>query len=386
MKGLLERVEQNQEDQANLGKEGAEIQLDGISVLEAHAKTINHLIDREKKDTGKQRQRQLCHAYGLWMVGQIRHNLDQIQRGEVPDWIDSSHLAQLANQRGTLDNCILKGLTRVYPAIPDCQMGRNTGIGIVLMIPIATPDSGPFPLYQLENIGVIRENVSIRYYLTTASAVRRNDILTRISLTDCKQRGGIKVCFHPVGRGELDECGFNRTDGCVLEIVPAHMHFARAGNGGKGRYCVSTTERSYQYNDLQYPIPQPNFCFTPLRPVTIGQAHITQVRRRKPEVINVTDQLHDHLQDYDEPDQVPIPHLTEVLRELRLRVGQSIKLYHQLQTKIKVLEEDIEIDLQSQSWWRKVWDWGINVNIHPWIRIISHILVGIQLILAITWA
>uniref|UniRef100_UPI00398E7A76 uncharacterized protein isoform X1 n=2 Tax=Pristiophorus japonicus TaxID=55135 RepID=UPI00398E7A76 len=79
MKGLFESVDQNQEDQANLGKEGAEIQLDGISVLEAHAKTINHLIDREREDTGRQRQGQLYHAYGLWMVGQIRHNLDQIR-------------------------------------------------------------------------------------------------------------------------------------------------------------------------------------------------------------------------------------------------------------------------------------------------------------------
>ncbi|XP_067879622.1 uncharacterized protein [Heterodontus francisci] len=302
MKGLLKRAEKNQEDQTNLGEEGTEIQLDGITILEAHARTVNHLIDREKEDAAKLRQGQLSHAYGLWMVGQTQHNLDQIQRGEVPDWIDTPHLARLAGRKGTLDNCTPKGPTRVYPVIPDCEMGKA---------------------YQLENIGVLRGNTSLRYYLTETSAIPH---------------------------GMQAEGRHYRTDGCVIEIIPAPKHFARTGYGGKGKYCVSTTGSSYRYNNLQCPIPFSNFCFTPLRPVNIGQARIIQVRRRGTKIINVTDHLHDHLQDYKEPEPVHIPHLAEVLRELRLRVGQSVKLYYQLQTKIKKLEKDTDTELQDRSW------------------------------------
>ncbi|GCC42675.1 hypothetical protein chiPu_0026637, partial [Chiloscyllium punctatum] len=55
------------------------------AVLETHAQTINCRIDQESENTARIQRGQLCHVYGLWMVAQIRHNLDQIQRGEEPD-------------------------------------------------------------------------------------------------------------------------------------------------------------------------------------------------------------------------------------------------------------------------------------------------------------
>ncbi|GCC34586.1 hypothetical protein chiPu_0013061 [Chiloscyllium punctatum] len=93
MRDLLQRSLTNQADQAFLGEEGAYIQLDDIAVLEKHAHIINRLIDRERENTAHIHEGQLCHAYDLWMVAQIRHNHDQLQREEVPDWIDSAKLA-----------------------------------------------------------------------------------------------------------------------------------------------------------------------------------------------------------------------------------------------------------------------------------------------------
>ncbi|GCC40650.1 hypothetical protein chiPu_0024740 [Chiloscyllium punctatum] len=74
MRDLLQRSLTNQADQAFLGEEGAYIQLDSIAVLETHAHTINRLIDRARENTAHIHEGQLC----LWMVAQIRHNLDQV--------------------------------------------------------------------------------------------------------------------------------------------------------------------------------------------------------------------------------------------------------------------------------------------------------------------
>ncbi|XP_078074422.1 uncharacterized protein LOC144497276 [Mustelus asterias] len=385
MKNILQRSLDQQAEQAFLGEAGAHIQLDGIAVLEAHARTINRLIDREREDTARVQQGQLCHAYGQWMVAQVRHNLDQVHRGEVPDWIDSAQLAQLADQKGVLDDRTLKGMTRVYPVIPDCEVSEGTGIGMVLLIPTVTQDAGPFPIFRIENIGVVRGNASLRYHITENMAISKHGIMSSVSLAGCKQRGEVTICPHPLRQGEAAECGFNRTQDCTLEIIPVDPHFARAGYGGRGRYCVATTRTSFTYNGLTCPIPDPNFCFTPRKPVTIGQAHITNIRNRQTIAFNATDPLKDNLRDYQEPEQAPIPHLTEVLRELRLKVGHSVRLYHRLQSHIKTLEQDTETALRSQTWVQKVWDWGLNVNIHPWVRITSHTLVVIQLILALSW-
>ena len=51
MKDILQRSLDQQAEQALLGEEGAHIQRDGITILEAHARTINRLIDRERENT-----------------------------------------------------------------------------------------------------------------------------------------------------------------------------------------------------------------------------------------------------------------------------------------------------------------------------------------------
>ncbi|GCC42433.1 hypothetical protein chiPu_0026232 [Chiloscyllium punctatum] len=211
------------------------------------------------------------------MVAQIRHNLDQVQRGEVPNWIDSAKLASLAGRSRPLNSRTLKGMTRVYPVIPDCEVSEATGVGIVLLIPVVTPGSGPFPLFHIENIGVIRENASLKYCLAHHTATSRNGAVYGVLLTGCKQKEAITICPHSLRRSEIAECGFNRTQGCTLEIEPTGPHFTRVGYDGRGQYCVSTIETSFWYNGLQCPIPQHEFCFTPRRPVTIGQAHISEV-------------------------------------------------------------------------------------------------------------
>ncbi|GCC42305.1 hypothetical protein chiPu_0026399, partial [Chiloscyllium punctatum] len=309
----------------------------GIAVLETHAHTINRLIDRERENTAHIQEGQLCHAYGLWMVAQIRHNLDQIQRGEVPDWIDNTKLASLAGRSGTLDSRTLKGMTRVYPVIPDCEVSEATGVGMVLLIPVVTPGSGPFPLFHIENIGVIRENASLKYIMAHDTANSRDGAVYVVPLAGCKQRGAITICPHPLQRSETEECGFNRTQGCTLEIEPTGPHFTRAGYCGRGQYCVSTLEMSFWFNGLQCPIPQHELCFIHRRPVTIGQAHILEVRLLEPKSVQATDEFRNTLREYQEPEQAHIPHLAEILRELRTRAGHPVKLYHQLQAHIKDL-------------------------------------------------
>ena len=206
MKDILRRSLDQQAEQTFLGEAGAHIQLDGIAVLEAHAQTINRLIDREREDTARVQQGQLCHAYGQWMVAQVRHNLDQVHRGEVPEWIDSAQLAQLTDQKGVLDDRTLKGMTRVYPVIPDCEVSEGTGIGMVLLVPTVTQDAGPFPIFRIENIGVVRGNASLRYHIAETTAISRHGIMSSVSLAGCKQRGEITIWPHPLRQGEAAEC------------------------------------------------------------------------------------------------------------------------------------------------------------------------------------
>ncbi|GCC42508.1 hypothetical protein chiPu_0026611 [Chiloscyllium punctatum] len=186
-------------EQAFLGEEGAHIQLDGIAVLETHTHTINRLIDRERENTAHIQEGQLCHAYGLWMVAQIRHNLDQIQRGEVPDWIDSTKLASLAGRSGPLDSRTLKGMTRVYPVIPDCEVSEATGVGMVLLIPVVTLGSGPFPLFHIENIGVIRENASLKYILEHHTPSPETALCTECRLQAANGEGQSQSAPTPYG-------------------------------------------------------------------------------------------------------------------------------------------------------------------------------------------
>ncbi|GCC40952.1 hypothetical protein chiPu_0024650 [Chiloscyllium punctatum] len=244
MRDLLARSLTHQAEQAFLGEEGAHLQLEGIAVLETHAHTINRLIGRERENTAHIQEGQLCHAYGLWLVAQIRHNLDQIQRGEVPDWIDSTKLATLAGRSGPHDSWTMKGMTRVYPVIPDCDISEATGVRMVLLIPVVTP------VPHRKHWSNTGKHLPQIYFGTRHSHLPRW-LSLRGAACRLHRRGAITICPHPLRRSETVECGFNRRQGCTLEIEPTGPHLTRAGYGGRGQYCVSTLETSFWFNGLQ---------------------------------------------------------------------------------------------------------------------------------------
>ncbi|XP_067846792.1 uncharacterized protein [Heptranchias perlo] len=214
-------------------------------------------------------------------------------------------------------------------------------------------------------------------------AVIINENLVGTKLEGCVTRHAIIVCPHTISRSPQAQCGFNNTDleiNCTIEALDAATKPTQVAYAGKGNYCVTTHLNSFEYAYLTCAIPSPEFCFTPEIPVRIGHEELVDIHQYNTTFLQVSEDTRNDVWNYINTFGYPIPPLPEHLRQLREKVQHSQQVYYTMQQRSKELRKDIEA-IKVTTWWDDLWDWGLNVQIHPWIRLISHVLVMVQLIL-----
>ncbi|GCB86334.1 hypothetical protein scyTo_0027002, partial [Scyliorhinus torazame] len=74
-----------------------------------------------------------------------------------------------------------------------------------------------------------------------------------------------------------------------------------------------------------------------------------------------------------------IPRLRADWERLREEAMPVDLLWNKERELIQALTEKAAEPFQSRNFFSKIWNWGLNANIHPWIRIILHVVVLLRL-------
>ncbi|XP_067837673.1 zinc finger protein 436-like [Heptranchias perlo] len=210
-----------------------------------------------------------------------------------------------------------------------------------------------------------------------------NENLVGTKLEGCVTRHAIIVCPQTISRSPQAQCGFNNTDleiNCTMEALDPDTKPTQVAYTGKGKYCVRTHLSSFESAYLMCASPSPEFSFTTEIPVRIGNEELVDIHQDNTTFLQVSEDIRNDVWNYINTFGYPIPPLPEHLRQLREKVEHSQQVYYTMEQGSKELRKDIDA-IKVTMWWDDLWDWRLNGQIHPWIRLISHVLVMVQLIL-----
>uniref|UniRef100_UPI00398F8A7E uncharacterized protein n=1 Tax=Pristiophorus japonicus TaxID=55135 RepID=UPI00398F8A7E len=237
LRGVLGRDMDNQVLQARLGDGAEGERLQVAHTLQKHAKTIN-LIHAMGNAISKRLQAEIvCSGYGAWILSEVQHNLEQLQNGDIPDWIPNSILNNWTLDKKVNNTCEVRRNSHARVPKFRCITGRVNMIRFVLSIPQYDVTKGD-PLYQIDNIGEVRNQTRLRYHQPARWAIKVNNSTRGIAITDCYKNNQVVLCRD---RATNDECGFHQINGCMLSITPLkHDLETIAAPQGNGEWCVST--------------------------------------------------------------------------------------------------------------------------------------------------
>lgn len=207
--------------------------------------------------------------------------------------------------------------------------------------------------------------------------------MTGTDLSGCRSRGAqVILCPQHLNAFRRSQCGFSTAGAepinCTMEVMaPGHVPPQIAYVGG-GTYCVATTARRYRHGPSEWcDIPDSSFCFKPRAEVQVAQERIIPIP--EPSTIHLTVQYNvSDLQNYVARFGYSIPLLPEKLTALLKAVDLSQKHYFTLEQKTKDVALGIA-DIQSPAWW----EWGTRVDIPVGLRMASHTLVIVQLVIVV---
>ncbi|XP_067888430.1 F-box only protein 15 isoform X2 [Heterodontus francisci] len=116
------------------------------------------------------------------------------------------------------------------------------------------------------------------------------------------------------------------------------------------------------------------FCFNSQIPTRVGKMELVDLHKRKTETITVTESIKENLTNYLREHEYTIQPLSTYLGKERQWLEVIAVVYYNLEQQSKMLQDEID-DINDSTWWEDLWNWGSNVQIHPWFRIISHVLI-----------
>uniref|UniRef100_UPI00398EB216 uncharacterized protein n=1 Tax=Pristiophorus japonicus TaxID=55135 RepID=UPI00398EB216 len=166
----------------------------------------------------------------------------------------------------------------------------------------------------------------------------------------------------------------------VLSVTPLTMDSeTTATSQGNGGWCVSTTAVNMTVGGGTYcPITIIDFCFTPKEVVDI-QGYIIYPELKGESVNGMAmETIKAGYKGFEEPQGQHIPKLSEEQTKLEQDIHEQRQKYIILMKKIDKLQKDTKEMLANQPWYTRLWNFGLNMQVHPWIKIISQVLVIVQ--------
>ncbi|GCB77538.1 hypothetical protein scyTo_0020004 [Scyliorhinus torazame] len=255
----------------------------------------------------------------------------------------------------------------------------------MLHIPRAEENS-THELLRVNNLGHYWNGVLIKLNNVSENAIQKTDRIYSIDFWVCKGRGNNWLC--PEKAISVEDCSeFNTYENCMLAVEVNNQYVFHSAQYLTNYYIV-TSYSNYTKRGIVCELTGHNVALTNLSDsIAIGHHELTACRGES--IVEVDD-----LKPTDDDRQIyryiqkglsRIPHLRADWEGLKKEATQIDHLWNKEQEQIKSHTEKAEELFKSQNLFCKIWIWGLNTNIHPWIHVIFYIVLILQLIILLVF-
>ncbi|GCB67025.1 hypothetical protein scyTo_0012087 [Scyliorhinus torazame] len=257
---------------------------------------------------------------------------------------------------------------------------------MMLHIPRAGENS-THELLQVNSLGHYGNGVLVKLKDAPEHAIQRADRIYSINLQVCKGGGGDNWLCPEKAISTEDYCRYATYENCTLAVEVNNQTVFNSAQYLDNYYIV-TSYSNYTKRGIVCELPGHNVVLTNLsESITIGHHELTPYRDVsivEADDLELTDddqRIHRYVQK-----GVPcIPHLRADWEGLKKDATQIDHLWNKERELIQTHAEKAAELFQSQNFFSKIWNWGLNTNIHPWIRIILHVVVILQLFILLVF-
>ncbi|XP_059838750.1 uncharacterized protein LOC132401028 [Hypanus sabinus] len=383
MKEIVNRDFQDMGGVSTLGKQQANVVSEMLHILQPLGDMTNRIIDRVNNETTQHTKDAVCTTYTSWLLSVIGLNMVQLENHRVPDWISDEQLKEWVGTN--TPGCHIREFTFTNHLLGNCRNGSGPlYVGAVLHIPYHS-DNQTYPLYKVHNVGKYQDGVWISLANPPIYAIKWQGSAKGVNLASCHQKGEYWVCPEDLFNNGLTDCGFVSYDNCSLSILPVgnrtFIKFALVND----TYYFATSSTHYKKGSLTCSLYNHNVALSNVLRDLFLAGQVLPKPVVKPPIhldIYINDTAEDLLR-YVPTALPPIPHFTAQWDRVINHNEAIIKQWDELSKTIKDHADLANDILQDPPFWSKVWNWGRNVNVHPWIRIISHVVIVLLLVLMI---
>ncbi|GCB69033.1 hypothetical protein scyTo_0010490 [Scyliorhinus torazame] len=241
-------------------------------------------------------------------------------------------------------------------------------------------------LLQVNNLGYNGNGVLIKLKNAPEHAIQKADRIYSINLWACKGGGNNWLCPKYAIIME-DYCGYTTYENCTLTVEVNNQTVCDSAQYLINYYIV-TSYSNYTKRDIVCELPGHKVVQTNLSDsISIGHHELTPHR-----YVSIVEA--DDLERTDDDQRIHryvqkglphFPHLQANREELKKEAIQIDHPWNKERELIKTHAEKAEELFKSQNCFTRIWNWGLNTNIHPWICIISHIVVILQLFILLVF-
>lgn len=152
---------------------------------------------------------------------------------------------------------------------------------------------------------------------------------------------------------------------------------------GEREYGVTTSLAGYQYGAATCSIPNSTSCIRPHIPAQIGLVEMADIHRGEQTLINASEELRQNVGTYFERFDTGMTLLPNRLQQIRKQLITAHKTFVKVGQQTGEIKKKIS-EIKVTTWWEDLWDWGSNIQIHPWVGLLSHLTVIGILLMAVT--
>ncbi|GCB76760.1 hypothetical protein scyTo_0018378 [Scyliorhinus torazame] len=386
MRAAVKNIYQDAETATDLSQHVNQLVWRELKQLQPYQTTINELIDRQSAISKEVCRVQACNMYATYLLQSLHANLLQLAAHRVPDWMSNDQMmAWVKTAHQAPEHRRELTLTSRVPFAND---NHTLIVGMVLHIPRAGENS-THELLQVSNLGHYGNGVLVKLKDAPPHAIQRAGVIFSIDFRICKGGEGNNWLYPERAISTEDYCGYTTYENCTLAVELTNQTVFNHAQYLDNYYSV-TAYHNYTKHGIVCELPGHNVIPTNLpESITIGRHVLTPYRdvsiveaddRERTD----DDQQADDRERTDDDQQIHryvqkglprIPHLRADWEGLKKEATQIDHLWSKERELIQTHAEKATELFQSQNFFSKVWNWELNTNIHPWICIISHVVI-----------
>ncbi|XP_067873130.1 uncharacterized protein [Heterodontus francisci] len=231
-----------------------------------------------------------------------------------------------------------------------------------------------YPLKRVHNVGKYQEGIWISLSNPPSHAIVMDGVEKGVDLSKCHQGGNHWACPEETTRQKLTNCGLSTYENCSLSILPVNnqtfLQYALVGQ----TYYIATAAMNYNKGWKQCPLEGHNVTSDLVVGGQVLPKPITRIVIKENLTIQRTD-TDQEIREYIATKLPPIPHRTADCAQIAEEAKEIIHQWNKHTKTIRTHADKANELLCDPGFWSKFWNWGSNVQMHPWVRIVSHIAV-----------